>query len=386
LAAEVHVPFVRRGEHRWLYNADLSAVGRCDWQSEGTNSGLKPYFGLRVQPVQRLTLRASLARTFRAPMLPMLYGGMRESLQSGLPDLRRPQALTNDVFDGTTQMRSIRRAGNPNLGPSHSRAYQFGVVYDLPGELLKGLTVGATFYSFLELDYPFTPGTNQIRYNEVGGGTADLVIREPGTETYVATVPVNILSGPNGAMTAIAPGQTVTVPGRIRYISDSYAPAYHTRVKGWDFSATYARNLGKFGRVRLRSSAAYLDYIVSKLMARPMPNAAGLAYQLPRTRLQSSLMWMHAPWNAGITCNYNRRSGEAVDLTEVASYTVVGATVSRAFRGDAKNWLAGTRLTLGVDNAFDQAPPLNNQASGYLPGFVRRPAGRFFYAELKKSL
>jgi outer membrane receptor protein involved in Fe transport len=47
-----------------------------------------------------------------------------------------------------------------------------------------------------------------------------------------------------------------------------------------------------------------------------------------------------------------------VDLTEVASYTVVGANVSRTCRGNAKNWLAGTRLTLGVDNAFDRDPPL----------------------------
>jgi hypothetical protein len=59
--------------------------------------------------------------------------------------------------------------------------------------------------------------------------------------------------------------------------------------------------------------------------------------------------------------------------------------VSHTLRGEARSRLAGTFLKHGVDNAFDRDPPLYYSASGYIAGFARRPAGRFFYTELKKT-
>lgn len=387
VVGEVQVPLAKRGEHALLYNSDLAMAARFENFSDGFNSGIKPYFGWRIQPVPRLTLRASLARTFRAPMLPMLYGGLRESTPTALPDLRRPQALTGDVFDGTSQPRTVRQEGNPHLRPTDSRAHQFGLVYDVPGELFKGLTVGATYYALDEENFPTRPGTLFIRNNEVGGGTAEFVVRDPGSETYTNTTagPINILSGPNGAMTTVARLQTVTVPGRIRYISDTYVEAYHTHIRGWDYSVKYTRNVGRYGRIDLRSTAAYCQYFGQGLVSQPLLNAAGVNSFVPRTRLQSSLTWMRTPWSAVIAHSYIRRSGEFVDLSAVDSYSLVNASVSRSFTGDGKKWLSGTRITLGVDNAFDREPPLYYSSSGYIAGFARRPAGRFFYAEVKKS-
>lgn len=391
--AEMHLPLVKRGEHRWLYNSDLATAVRFDNYSDGYNSGFKPYFGLRVQPLPRLTLRASYARSFGAPSLQRLYAGAVETYAVGLQDLRRPPVLTGDPWDGANTSRLVRDQGNPHLQPSHSTAKQIGLVCDVPGRLLKGLTIGATWYRLEVLGIAVPPSNAAETLSDELGLFGDAVVRELGTEAYTnkTNAPINILSGPNGAMTSVAPGQVVTVPGRIRYLDYTFVNyrggGYVT--EGWDFKLAYARSLEPFGRVRIGSSLAYMAFHGEGTPPILDMNRVGRDY-LPRVRMQSSLLWTRASWHVGLTHNY---IGPFGDLTrgyrvEVDPHSIYGVTVSRSFNREAGGWLRGTRLMLGVDNLFDREPSLyydTTLASVYVPGFARRPAGRFFYAEVKKT-
>lgn len=395
-AAELHVPIVKRGERRLLYASDLSIAGRFDRYGEGFDSGLKPYFGLRVQPNRWLTLRASLARTFRVPTLPMLNGRASDSFTTGWEDVRRPPALTGDPFDGAGTSRLVRNESNPGLQPAHSRVWQYGLVLDVPWRVLKGLTVGAT-YSHLEetdaFDWPGNAGPAFFRLYEVNGGLGAFIVREPGSETYTnrtsAPIPMlSNLSGPPGAMTTVTPGATVTVPGRIRYIKNTVTNLDYQRSENCDISVTYVRSAASLGRVQLRSSLSCLVFLgwAQTVLKSRINNLAGRE-NCPRLRMQNSVAWMRDDWSAVLANNYvgpygdvNRENGVEVD-----AYSTFDTQVSRDFGPEAKHGMARTRITLGVDNALDRDPPLVFSPYGYRPGNVRRPAGRFFYVSLKRG-
>ena len=68
----------------------------------------------------------------------------------------------------------------------------------------------------------------------------------------------------------------------------------------------------------------------------------------------------------------------------MARYYTVGAYYGYELPTGISDWLNNTRLTVGVDNAFDKAPPLYYNGVGYDQGQIARPAGRFFYVGLTK--
>jgi outer membrane receptor protein involved in Fe transport len=387
-AAEVRVPLVKAGKIPLIHSLDLSAAARYESFSDGYNSGIKPYFGLRYLPIKDLLLRATVQRTFRAPTLVQLFGGESQSLPNGLPDLRRPQLLTGDPFDGASTQRLVRAGGNPNLTPETAESYQYGFVYDLPWKAVKGLSVGASFIRIEQKNIITTTGTTYIRSNEVGGGTADLVVRDPGTETYTnnTAAAINVLSGPNGATTAVAPGQTVTVPGRIQSILDRVQNLALQRVEALDYELNYRKRTVNYGQFSFRSTASYLKFYGSTRTPAAGLNSVVGRDGYPRYRIQSSLLWARKEWTLGATHNYTHRYGNfASNGYEVGRYYTVGLFAAYDIPTLSFDWLNNTRLTFGVDNLLDKEPPLYYNAVGYDQSFIGRPVGRFFSVGLRKT-
>ena len=290
VAVEFNAPLAKADSARFIKRLEFTAAGRFEDFSDGYNSGVKPYFGLRYQPVRSLVLRATYNEAFRSPTLPQLYGGVRESLPNGLADLRRPQALTGDPFDGSATQRLVKAGGNPNLTPELAKGWQYGFVWEVPFKALQGLSLGSSFYHIEQTNIITSVGTAFIRQNEVGGGTSDLVVRDAASETYTnrTTAPINVLSGPNAATTPVAPGQTVTVPGRIQYILDSVVNLAFQKVEGYDFEVNYRKRTTDFGQFSLRSNATYLKFYGFTRTVNPV-NVAGRD-GFPRLRVQSSIL------------------------------------------------------------------------------------------------
>ncbi len=388
-AAEFRVPLVKTATLPFVYKLDLNLAARFEDFSDGYNSGVKPYAGLRYQPIKDLLLRGSFSKTFRAPTLPQLYGGESQSLPNGLSDLRRPQALTGDPFDGASTQRLVRVGGNPALTPETADVYQYGFVYELPFAYVKGLSVGASFFHIEQKDIITSVSTTYIRTNEVGGGTAGLVIRDPGTETYTNNTasPINVLSGPNNAVTAIAPGQSTTVPGRIQSILSATLNLAYQRVEGYDFEVNYKKRTATFGQFSMRNTLTYTKFYgftTTKGNTNPASSVGHDGY--PRVKLQSSLAWALKEYTAGVSANYTSHYGDVnYDGYEIDEYYTVGAYFGYEIPAGISTWLENTRVTVGVDNALDKQPPLYYNGVGYDQSMIGRPVGRFWYAAIKKT-
>lgn len=386
VAMELTAPLVKPGTIKFLHSLSLTAAGRFEKFSEGYDSGVKPYYGIRYQPFKSLVLRATYNEAFRAPTLPQLFGGVRESLPSGLSDLRRPQALTGDPFDGASTQRLVRAGGNPNLTPELAKGMQYGFVYEVPFKALQGLSFGSSFFRIEQENVITTTGTAFIRQNEVGGGTAGLITRAPGTETYTnnTAAAINVLSGPNGATTPVAPGQTVTVPGRIISILDGVLNLAFQKIEGYDFEVNYRKRTTDYGQFSLRSSATYSKFYGFTRTTNPANLAGRDGY--PRVRIQSSLLWTRKEHSAGLTHNFVGPYGDYVrDGYEVDSYYTFNAFYGWDIPTGLIPFAENTRLTVGVDNALDKEPNLSYDSVGYDQSFVARPAGRFFYVSIRKT-
>ena len=385
VAAELRVPLMKPADRRFLRKADLSLAARFENFSDGYDSGVKPYFGLRLQPFRDLVLRGSMTKAFRAPTLLQLYGGVREALQNNLPDYRRPQALTGDPFDGVATERLVRASGNRDLTPENAEIFQYGFVYDVPLKFLKGLTLGATFFHYDQRNVITSLGADYIRRNEVGGGTGSLVVREPTQEFYTnrSGSPIPILVAPS-QVGYLLPGQSYIVPGRIRYIQDRVVNLARQKVEGYDFEINYARQSPSYGRFSFRAAATYLsffDYSPDEELTNQLGRSG-----LPWVRMQASLVWNRQEWTAGLVQNYNGRYGNFErDGFAVDAYLATGIFVGYDIPAGRIRWVENTRLSFGLDNAFGAKPPLFNDSVGYDQRFISRPDGRFWFVGLRRA-
>ncbi|MEY2879044.1 MAG: hypothetical protein RLZZ15_1424 [Verrucomicrobiota bacterium] len=382
---EIRLPLVKEKYFRAIHTLELSGATRFEKFSDGYDSGLKPSVGLRYRPFRSLLLRATFNETFRTPTLPQLFGGVSEGLVSGLPDLRRPQALTNDPVDASTYQRLLRTSGNPLLQPENGISKQVSFVFDAPWKKLNGLSIDFT-HGIIEQKNRITSGlgTTVIRQNELTS-TGDLVVRDPQSETYTNTTNANILilSGAGGASTPVRPGETVTVPGRIRYLTDSAVNLSQQLIRFYDYGLRYRVRTAGYGQFNLASTWTYNAFYASRRFQNDAV-VQSVGRSIPRYRSQSSVAWQRRTWGASLAMNYiHRYRSLRLDGWEVGRYYTVGGTLSYAFPKGSK--LGDTRVTFGLENILDRDPPLENSNVGYNQGFIGRPGGRFGYVSVRRA-
>ncbi len=389
-AAEVNVPLISAGSMRFVQDLSLTVAARFEDFSDGYDSGIKPYYGLRYQPFKSLLLRASYTEAFRAPTLPQLFGGVRESLPNGLPDFARPQGLTGDPFDGPSTQRLVRAGGNPNLLPEEAEAFQLGFVYDIPLKPLEGLSFEATFGQIEQTNLITTVGTAFIRGNEFGDA-AGLIVRQPGTETYTnnTAAPITVYTGPGarlspGADRVVAPGQSVTVPGRILSISDSSVNVAFQRIRYFDFGLRYNKRTTNYGRFSFSSNATYTQqYTFTRTPNVSLPNFVDRD-GYPRYRIATRAEWSYKGYGAGVSNNYTPGYGDFnLDGYYVDHHSTYNGYIS--YQMTAGRFIGPVKITIGMDNILDQDPPLYYDGTGYDQSLVGRPQGRFGYIALKRE-
>ncbi len=385
VAAELRLPLVPEGRWSWLRSAELSGAVRYERFSDGYDSGVKPFVGLRLRITNRLLLRATYGQVFRAPSLPQLYGGVVDAYGAGIADLRRPAELTGDPEDSDAAQRLIRRGGNLHLQPENGTTRQVGMVFDAPWRPVKGLSLEVT-YGIISQDEIIRQALDVdfIQKNELGS-TADLVQRAPGTETYTnkTPAPIPVLSGPNGATTLIQPGQATTVPGPVTLILNSAVNLSNQTVRYYDYGVRYRRPTENLGNFTFSSDWTYYEYYAFQYLPTDIPQSS-VGRDVPRYRGLSSLNWERHQWSAYVTMNYLHRHRDLnIDGWEVARYYTFSVGLNYAFSPNSP--LRGLRLSVGVENLLDRAPSLDRNSSGYEQGFVARPAGRFWFVGFRQT-
>ena len=316
----------------------------------------KPKLALSWYPVDWLQLRGAYSEGFRAPNL----------TQTSIPAVTVVNTV-NDPVTGFSGGMEERRTGNENLRPEESENLTFGFVLT-PGD---NLTLTADYWA-IEQD-----GVVGL-LNADNAVLLDAVLRGQGSSL--------------GRLERDAETGEPTV------FNDLFQNQELRDMSGLDLSAFYTldTDLGAFD---FSWHGAYLI----KFDQKPGPEQqiiidAGLAAQgagslieqngRPRWRSTASARWRRDRWGAGLFVNYvgevNDTSTRADNDTAspgkalpIDAFLTLNASLDYRFAG---GFMDGSRLRLGINNVFDEDPPLADEQLGFF-GSLHSNRGRYVFLD-----
>ncbi|WP_133155254.1 TonB-dependent receptor [Kinneretia aquatilis] len=315
------------------------AVRRDHYNDFG--AATKPQYGLLFKPTAWLALRASHNEAFRVPYL---------------IDITRPRFVSNQSVPATGSSALIDTyrkneafvgvlpttvGGNPNLKPETSTHRNIGLVFEAPWEAAKGFSLSVDRWQSEILD-------------RVGSLTRqERLLYFP--ETYTRA--------PLSAADAAA-GYTV---GRINGVDNSSMNIAKFRSSGYDYALRFQRNTS-WGEFILSSKITKTDRLESMATPAATPSPY-VSARLRPTRSVSSLSWSYRGLGASVTMI--RQAGFPVSLfPPVVDYPKTQQFNTNVWydfgtgglhdrEGWLGHWLHNTRLSFGLINALDTAPPLS---------------------------
>ncbi|WP_158678296.1 TonB-dependent receptor domain-containing protein [Pseudoalteromonas sp. T1lg23B] len=329
LFAEVLMPLTE--------NLEIGAAVRYEDYGEFGGDTTNPKLSFLWLASDTLSLRGTFSTSFRAPSVHQLQG-----VQTNFANITDPE-------DGSTTFGGNRTIGDPNLVPETSKALNLGLTYTLDE------------YAF-DIDYwDFS--------------FEDVLTRE----SHQAVVNAN----PNDPTRVIR-----TSAGTISIVNTKFVNAEAIDTSGLDVSAsTIYRN--DYGNFSPQLTATYL--LRYDLMDASGQTSDGLG-QLnlntvgnpsPRLRGSIGLNWSSGMHRANVFIRHvasytNDVTGDSIDAfnTLDLQYSV---NMGQVLKGDSE-----TKLTFGVINATDEAPPYVAVAGSYDPR-TGDPRGRRAYAKFQIS-
>ena len=363
-----------------VYNLDLIGAVRHEHYSDAGNSTV-PKIGFRWQPVRgQITVRGNYARSFTAPSL---YA------ESGPLNIRQGGAaiITNAFPTGIAGTTTVEDGNNPHLKPAKSQSYSLGVV--LKPDFAPGLKVDVEYSSVKEVGQPAGIGFNNILLDVNKNGSASL---------FYGNIAQNAFPGQTGAVGFANPGDVlayVTNPANVvggnypnLYMIDRFTNLGQIRIQSINVSAAYTVRTRDYGTFDIGTQAAVLlSYKFEALPSQPVYEFAGTTTQgggaqgtLPRLRFYTTANWSFGHWDAGIAntfvsavndigpggLSYDLNSHRAGQTTffpgHVSAFSSwdLRLTYHTSAEGASGKGLA---VTAGVNNLFDQMPPVSSNIS-----------------------
>lgn len=355
LYSELHLPLL--ANLPGVESLDLELAARYSHYSDfGDNS--TPKIGLKYHPTRDFLVRATLGEGFRAPTLDELHLEGFETqafLQdpcayeenAGLPgclvqtDASRTQFLT--VITGDT-----------NLNPEKSVNTTFGVVY--APERTPGLRLAADWF-YIEMSDIITTDAQMILYeNAEGTNYQDLVVRDN--------------------------------QGNISVI---YSPAVNLGkldISGVDMNFMYLFDYQPWGTFEFSASAVYIDKYEGQSGNYPSFDYAGVYIDsasmgygsLPEWKSSFGLEWTRNNFQLNYGINYIDSMLEQIlrtgEIRTIDSWTTHNLQLNYQ---PTKHM----RLTLGVDNLFDEPPPfVASTLTDNFDAFAYNPKQQYWYGKV----
>lgn len=291
-------------------------------------SATSPTVGLRVQPVEIVTFRASYAEGFLPPQLSQLLSSDPSTIAvTGLRDPQRGgEAITTLRFIG---------GGNPNLQPEESASWSVGLILT-PMEHLRA-----------SIDWTRTKkhdNITQIPLNQIS------INRE-------AELPNLLVRGSPIA----EDGFTV---GPITGFNQFWLNAFRAKYESYDFSLGYQFAQASFGTWSLHTRGTRLMHRQVQLtVGLPGDETAGVT-TTPDWAGNATLEWEFRHLNLELTAQYLDSYWLAVDHSfnvgqqsaRVGSKTYFDFAGSYEFAEPVVSALSKTRLSFGIRNLFDTEP------------------------------
>jgi iron complex outermembrane recepter protein len=338
--AEFSVPVLR--------SLELQLAVRHDKYSDFGGS-TNPKVALRWAPTKELLVRGSFTRGFRAPNLventesaAFFFVNVRDTLRCAI----------DTVYCATTGVAGVF-AGDPTLKPEKSESRALGFVWDIT----PSINVGVDAFDIKQRNIiasdsvqEIVNGENELRY-------AGRVVRAPASASDLA----------------------LGAPGPILIVLNRYQNQTELRTKGVDLDLRWTIGKTSFGNWSLQSTNTYThSYKTSLVAGGELEELAG-TYGIPRYRSNSTLTWDYADFGVSATFNHVSKYQQS-DSAPPGVPENVGAWDTLDLQ-TTYSGLKGLRLTFGVRNVLDRAPP-PDLSSGSVPYDVTQhnPRGRYYYA------
>ncbi len=321
------------------------AARYSDYSDFGSTTN--PKIGLKINPIDGLTLRGTYSTGFRAPSLPELYQGTQENFAQLHDPCQEAGACPVQSDENIIQFLALE-GGNRNLKAEKSKSYTYGLAY----------TYGNAFNA--KADY--------------------FVIN---TENAIDTSPQFIIDQfrANGTF---ADKITLDTQNNITIIEANALNLAKRSVKGLDLGADYTlRNTGS-GTYALNVIASHYINYQNQADATSAPvnvvgtyvdEASGGRGSIPSWKGLAAFDWNLASVNAGIQLNYvSGLHADGADISNLDAWRTYDLHVGYDFARAGK-------VTLGVDNVTDKEPPVTDAAANdNIDARTHNLIGRFYYA------
>lgn len=382
LYAEFNVPLAS------MLDASL-AVRSSDYSNFGRETTTK--FGLRFQPIDDLVLRATFAEGFRAPFIGELFGlaqfgptledpcdgavdgtpGTPGSIEENCRDLGVPSGYSQI----NPQITTIT-GGNPDLEPESSDSMTLGVVYN--ASWAKDAGFGD------RLDFSLTYYEHEI----------DDAIQAPDAQDVLNTCVEQ------GAGSPFCAGITRTPSGQINRFENRLANIGSIDTSGWDLKINWGME-SSIGQWAVAWQASIVDdYEASDVFGNVFSREVGVEINdsaIPELQWNAAVEWALSDVAVGWNIRYIDEVVE--ECGDFADFGVCSDPGSNENKLDATmyhdlnvNWnnpfgVSALKLTVGLNNVFDEEPPicLTCSLNGYDAGTYDAP-GQFWYLQASYRL
>ena len=365
---ELAVPIANNDQ---IGEIDAQIALRYEEYSTGQDS-TDPKIGVRWSPRENIALRGSWSTAFRAPTLFQITNEQTALNQ------------TSDDLTGSTVFLGETSVGNEDLQPEESETFNFGASWE-PTENLR-----------LNLDYYNVEYENLIS-TQIG---QDLLDAEFDLLTASGCTAADISGAtPDADCLALRNPQIVrdATTGTALRIFTNRENAPSASTDGWDFSATYFRDLDNRGTISLSNTTTFVnsfeiqtaDGVTIEGAGKRNANTA-FANPIPEWRSNTTLNWDYN--NHGVTLvgryisSYDENNSAGDVIGEVDSWFTVDAQYSYQM-DDFFGFGDGTEFTIGAQNIFDEDPPfVGGQTNEF--GYDTKthdPRGSLVYLRLKQT-
>jgi iron complex outermembrane receptor protein len=365
--AEVRIPVAKDTPGAHLL--ELSGAVRHEAYSGNTGKVTVPKFTLRYLPFNdEFAIRANYSKSFAAPALFNLYGPISAGFTS-------PFTL-NKYGGGTVSnlQTQSENGANPDLKPTNSKSYSFGVVYS-PKEL-KGFSVSLDYFNIKQSDLLGSIGSTTILQSVEDLGPAS---------PYNNKVS---FGGFNNGVHSTAPGQiSGGIPDDI-YVSDSLVNIAVQNVSGLNASIKYTLNVDSVGRFDINSNIGYYsNYELAGSPGETPTQYAGTSTSqqvnsgtLPRWISYTGLEYSRGKYNAYLGWRHIPGVHDLLDDSHTSDWDSFDLTGSYTFGSEIK-YLSGLKVTLGVNNVFNKFAPADPASftDAGVDIFLYGAIGRMYY-------
>lgn len=386
-----------------IEDLEASIAGRIfNYSTFGTDNTYK--VGLRWRPIRDLTIRGTYSTAFRAPTVNELFLGQTDSFPSvedpcaGGPQFLPPPAAPGTLNpkwidptsalglrcgaaannnDNRTQQKS-KLGGNEKLKPETAKIFTLGAVFE--PSFFRGFTATFDFY-----DIDLKQSIDQLG--------SDVILNSCYTLGATPQYCQFIHRAPDG---------------KITFIDDTNTNVGGTKTTGLDFAFRYSipTEIGRFGWTF--DGTRLLKFDRTEATGNVIKHAGNYDQLLamPDWKYNTGVIWGLKEFGAGLSMKYvgtykecaaangnssstglcSNNTVDAVTHTQLVHNIKAATTFDTFVSYNLASTYGKTAITLGVQNLFDQKPPViyNNTTYQSDPGTYDL-MGRYMYARMTHS-